>query len=125
VNSCGDRSASVETGLAPPGLLVSLPGGTTPPDGAWNLILMDHSDQQGALRYHEEANGTAILYAEVFALDAVSDSSTASALASHQALEIAVGPNVANVRTQLRGDTQQIYIVESATRCRATDARPA
>lgn len=106
------RSPWVTSGAAPPGHLVSLPKGTPPPAGAWNLILMDHSDQQGALGYHEDENGSDIPYAEVFVVDAVSDGSTASAVASHEALEMLVDPNVNQVRTELRSDTQQVYIVE-------------
>ena len=86
------RSAWVTSGLAPHGHLVSLPAGTPPPEGAWNLILLDHSDQQGALGYHQDRDGTGIPYAE--------------------ALEMLVDPDVTQVRTQLRQDTQQVYIVE-------------
>jgi hypothetical protein len=106
------HSAWVTSGLAPHGHLVSLPAGTPPPGGAWNLILLDHSDQQGALGYHQDQEGTGIPYAEVFVVDAVKDGSTASAVASHEALEMLVDPDVAQVRTQLRPDTQQVYIVE-------------
>jgi len=106
------RSVWVTSGLAPHGHLVFLPKGAQPPAGAWNLILMDHSDQQGALGYHEDENGTAIPYAEVFVADALSDGSTASAVASHEALEMLVDPNVESVRTQPRPDSQQVYIVE-------------
>jgi hypothetical protein len=106
------HSAWVTNGLAPAGHLVSLPTGAAPPAGAWNLILMDHSNQQGALGYHEDANGTNIPYAEVFVADAITDGSSPSAVASHEALEMLVDPNVNQVRTQLRAETQQIYIVE-------------
>jgi hypothetical protein len=106
------RSAWVTAGLAPHGHVLSLPDGVPPPAGAWNLILMDHSDQQGALGYHQDQDGTGIPYAEVFVVDAVTDGSTPSAVASHEALEMLVDPNVEQVRTQVRADTQQIYIVE-------------
>jgi len=106
------RSAWVTSGQAPHGHLVSLPEGAAPPGGAWNLILMDHSDQQGALGYHVDQSGTSIPYAEVFAADAVADGSTVSAVASHEALEMLVDPNVNEVKTQERADTQQVYIVE-------------
>jgi hypothetical protein len=106
------RSVWVTGGQSPQGHLVSLPSGAAPPAGAWNLILMDHSDQQGALGYHEDATGTALPYADVFVADAVADGSTPSAVASHEALEMLVDPDVANVRTAPRSDTQQVYIVE-------------
>ena len=106
------RSPWVTGGQAPHGHLVSLPAGAVPPAGAWNLILMDHSDQQGALGYHEDSTGAAVPYAEVFVADAAADGSTASAVASHEALEMLVDPDVANVRTATRSDTQQLYIVE-------------
>ena len=107
------RSPWVTGGQAAHGHLVSCcPAGAAPPAGAWNLILMDHSDQQGALGYHEDSTGAAVPYAEVFVADAVADGSTASAVASHEALEMLVDPDVANVRTATRSDTQQLYIVE-------------
>lgn len=106
------RSPWVTGGQASHGHLVSLPAGAVPPAGAWNLILMDHSDQQGALGYHEDSTGAAVPYAEVFVADAAADGSTASAVASHEALEMLVDPDVANVRTATRSDTQQLYIVE-------------
>lgn len=106
------RSVWVTNDLAPHGHVVSLPDGVAPPAGAWNLILMDHSDQQGALGYHDDQNGSEIPYAEVFVVDAVADGSTASAVASHEALEMLVDPDVTHVRSQLRTDTQQVYIVE-------------
>jgi hypothetical protein len=105
------RSPWVSAGQAPAGQVVSLPTGP-PPAGAWNLILLDNSDQAGALGYHDDATGTGIPYAEVFVVDAVNDGSTASAVASHEALEMLVDPNVATPRAQLRTDTQQYYIVE-------------
>jgi hypothetical protein len=106
------RSPWVTSGLAPHGHLVALPSGMAPPAGAWNLILMDHSNQQGALGYHDDETGGAIPYAEVFVVDAVSDGSTASAVASHEALEMLVDPDVSTVRSELRPDTRQLYIVE-------------
>jgi len=115
------RSAWVTSGLAPHGHLVSLPQGAAPPTGAWNLILMDHSDQQGALGYHEDQNGTGIPYAEVFAADAVEDGSTASAVASHEALEMLADPNVDQVRTRQRSDTHQVCIVEVSDAVQGND----
>jgi hypothetical protein len=106
------RSAWVTSGAAPHGHVVSLPAGVAPPAGAWNLILMDHSDQQGALGYHEDQNGSGIPYAEVLVADAVTDGSTASAVASHEALEMLVDPDVNQVKAQRRTGTQEVYIVE-------------
>ena len=41
---------------------------------------MDRSDQQGALGYHEDENGSGIPYAEVFVLDAKESASARSLL---------------------------------------------
>lgn len=101
--------------------LVSLPQGTAPPAGAWNLILMDRSDPQGALGYHRDENGTGIPYAEVFVADAVEDGSTAAAVASHEALEMLVDPNVDPVRTHERPGAQQVYIVEACDAVQGND----
>ena len=106
------RSAWVTSGSSPHAHVVYLQPKMAPPPGAWNLILMDHSDQQGALGYHQDENGTKIPYAEVFVVDTIADGSTVSAVASHEALEMLVDPHVSNVRTQLRPDTQERYIVE-------------
>ena len=115
------RSAWVTQGLAPPAHVVYLQPKMVPPPGAWNLILMDHSDQQGALGYHQDENGTDIPYAEVFVMDTLQDGSTVSAVASHEALEMLVDPDVSTVRTQLREDTQELYIVEACDAVQGCD----
>lgn len=106
------RSAWVTQGYAPPAHVVALPQSIKPPVGAWNLILLDHSDQQGALGYHDDQAGNDIPYAEVFCVDAVQDGSTPSAVASHEALEMLVDPNVNDVKTAKNASNDQIYIVE-------------
>jgi hypothetical protein len=106
------RSRWVAGAYAPHAHVVSLPAGVKPPAGAWNLILLDNSDQQGALGYHDDENGTGIPYAEVFCKDSVADGAIPSSVASHEVLEMLVDPWVNNARKVPRKDTQQFYIVE-------------
>jgi hypothetical protein len=106
------RSRWVTGGYAPPARATLLPKGVKPPAGAWNLILLDNSDQAGALGYHDDETGSQIPYADVFCKTAIADGATPSSVASHEALEMLVDPHVTSPRTALRKDTQQLYIVE-------------
>lgn len=106
------RSRWVTGRFAPAGHVAYLPPGVKPPVGAWNLILLDKSDQAGALGYHDDEKGTGIPYADVFCKDAIADGSSVSAVACHEADEMLVDPDVNNVRKVLRAATGQWYIVE-------------
>jgi len=108
------RSPWVEHGYAPPAHVVQLPDGAKPPVGAWNIILMDTSDQAGALGYHEDEAGTEIPFSDVFVKTAREDGAEPSEVASHEMLEMLVDPEVANVRKVLNHATKEFYIVEVA-----------
>jgi hypothetical protein len=88
------RSPWVRDGHAPHAHAVLLPAGAKPPAGAWNLILLDSTDQQGALGYHDDESGTGIPYSEAFVKTAIDDGAAPSSVASHEALEMVVDPYV-------------------------------
>lgn len=111
----------VTGGFATGGHVQALIAGTKPPVGSWNLIIMDKSDQQGALGYHDDEQGNGIPYAEVFAQDSLDDGATVSAVASHEMLEMLVDPDVQNVKTATRHDTNQLYIIEVADPVQGND----
>lgn len=109
-----NRSGWVKRGIAPPATAQALAEGEKPPAGAWNIIILDHSDQKGALGWHDDETGTPIPYSEVFAQDAHADGDEVSAVCSHEALEMLVDPFVDPMppRTIHRPGTTDRYIVE-------------
>lgn len=116
-----NRSGWVRRGLAPPGQLVSLPPGAKPPVGAWNLIILDHTDQQGALGWHDDEQGTEVPYAEVFAADAVADGKAVSAVVSHEAIEMLVDPYVDPSQPRTVTHDGQEWIVEACDMVEGND----
>jgi hypothetical protein len=108
------RSPWVNAERAPEAEVALLPhdasGVVKPPPGAWNLILLDTSDQAGALGYHEDVEGTTVPVSEVFVQTAREDGVSATEVASHEALEMLVDPDVNKVRTA-RYDGK-LYIME-------------
>lgn len=70
--------------------LTFIPKGQTVPNGYWPMYILDESDVQGALGYHEFAtNGP---QAKVFAKTCQRDNVTWTSCASHEALEMTVDP---------------------------------
>ena len=109
-----NTSGWVRRGLAPEVTVSVLPAGSKPPVGAWNLILLDNTDQQGALGYHDDEQGTKIPYSEVFAVTCQQDNVAWQSCASHEALEMTCDPFVdpGPVKVVERADTGDKYIVE-------------
>lgn len=109
-----NRSAWVTDGHTAPGHVVCLPKGARPPAGAWNLILLDTSDQAGALGYHDDEHGDGIPYSDVFVKTSIEDGEQASVVAVHEAIEMLVDPHVNNPWVEpdpAQGGRQ--YIVEA------------
>lgn len=120
------RSPWVQRGYAPPAHVMQLPKGMTPPVDAWNIELLDTSDIEGALGYHEDhfvssphslrglsQGGTP--FSKVFVQTSKSAGVDPAEVASHELLEMLVDPYVANeseVRKVLNTQTKQFYIVE-------------
>jgi hypothetical protein len=106
------RSEWVTEGYAPHAHAMLLPQGVKPPAGAWSLILLDTTDQAGALGYHDDEQGTEIPYSDVFCQTAIADGATPSSVASHEALEMIVDPYVASPRVETNPADGRQYIVE-------------
>ena len=121
------RSPWVEHGYAPAAHVAQLPKGVEVPSDAWTIHLLDVSDVEGALGYHEgglfkssehsvrglSAAGTP--YAKVFVQTAREAGVDPAEVASHEMCEMLVDPNVANeaeVRKVLDTEDKEFYIVE-------------
>jgi hypothetical protein len=68
-----------------------LPKGVAVPPGAWILHLLDTSDQQSALGYHDE-EGNEVPYGRVFVKTAQEYGQQPSEVLSHEALELVRDP---------------------------------
>lgn len=90
---------------------IYLPAGANAkvPAGGSVLRLLDTTDQQGALGYHDE-NGNEIPGADVFVKTAQQAGDEPSEVASHELLELAVDPHV-NL-SALTGDGKRLYALE-------------
>ena len=114
----------------------------TPPSGSWHMELLDTSDQEGALGYHEDqafdlnspgpkkasgrssrgialhpVSGELIPLAKVFCKTSREDGVQPSEVASHEMLKMLVDPQVVNeaqIRKYLNPATKQWYIGEVA-----------
>jgi hypothetical protein len=69
--------------------------GSAPPGGAWPLVVLDDSDQAGALGYHESQANTPIGF--VFARSDLQAGSQVSVTASHELLEMLADPWIMSV----------------------------
>ena len=74
---------------------VAIPAGGAIPAGAWQLWFKDHSDQDGALGYHDD-QGNPIAY--VFTADDLADGVSWTVTASHETLEMIGDPDIKQVR---------------------------
>ena len=97
-----------------------LPGGADAkvPTGGAILHMLDTPDIQGALGYHDE-DGNEVPAAKVFVQTAQQDGTTASEVASHEFLELAVDPHT-NL-TALTGDMSRLFALEV---CDAVQGNP-
>jgi len=73
--------------------LKMIPQGTQPPTGTWWLVILDDSDQAGALGYHDlTPDGLPI--GKVFAASDLKAGTSWSVTASHELLEMLADPNI-------------------------------
>jgi hypothetical protein len=132
-----NRSPWVEHGYSSPvAQVILLPPGATPAPGDWNIELLDTSDQEGALGYHEDkafdknspgpqkASGRSsrglaahneLPLAKVFCKTSREDGVQPTEVASHEMLEMLVDPQVVNegeIRKYLNAGSKQWYIGE-------------
>lgn len=97
--------------------VVFVPKGKTAAKGSWQLIVLDTSDQAGALGYHDmTAEGLPI--GKIFAKDDISNGSSVSVTMSHELLEMMVDPWInLTVVSQGASNALRIYAYEVADAC--------
>lgn len=89
--------------------------------GQFILHLLDTSDQQGALGYHDE-DGNEVPHGKVFVKTAMDYGVSPSGVCSHEAMELAVDEHV-NL-TAMTGDGKRLYAYEVADACEGNDYVP-
>jgi hypothetical protein len=89
--------------------------------GDFILHLLDTSDQQGALGYHDE-DGNEVPFGKVFVKTAQQYGQQPSGVCSHEAMELAIDEHV-NL-TAMTGDGMRLYAYEVADACQGNDYVP-
>jgi hypothetical protein len=74
--------------------LVFVPPGSDPPSGAWWLVILDTSDQAGALGYHD-LTSQGLPLGKVFAKSDIDNGYIWTVTASHELLEELLDPDIA------------------------------
>ena len=97
--------------------LKMIPQGTQPPTGTWWLVILDDSDQAGALGYHDlTPDGMPI--GKVFAGSDLKAGTSWSVTASHELLEMLADPNInLTVFVQNQDTTGTLYAYEVCDAC--------
>ena len=95
--------------------------GDVPPDDSWQLIILDNSDQAGALGYHDlTSNGLPL--GKVFAGTDAQYHSSWSVTASHELLEMLGDPDINLTATKTNNDgTTVLYAYEDCDACEADE----
>ena len=97
--------------------LKMIPQGTQPPSGTWWLVILDDSDQAGALGYHDlTPDGLPI--GKVFAASDLKAGTSWSVTASHELLEMLADPNInLSVLVQNQNTAGTLYAYEVCDAC--------
>jgi hypothetical protein len=97
--------------------LTFIPSGTTPPAGTWWLVILDDSDQAGALGYHDlTPDGLPI--GKVFAGSDLKLNMSWTVTASHELLEMLGDPNInLTVLVQTADTAGTLYAYEVCDAC--------
>ena len=99
--------------------LTFVPTGGTPPSGSWWLVLLDDSDQAGALGYHD-LTPEGLPIGKVFAGTDLKYGYTWSVTASHELLEMLADPNInLTVLIQTDDTAGTLYAYEVCDACEA------
>ncbi len=100
-------------------ILAFVPKGSPPPAGAWWLVLLDTSDQAGALGYHDVTDQWLPL-GKVFVATDLQNGLEWTATASHELLEMLVDPDI-NLTVFVQPDphTGRLYAYEVCDACEA------
>jgi hypothetical protein len=99
-----------------PADVIFVPSGQVPA-GAWEVILLDNTDQAGALGYHDDTGPGGVPRAKVFVLDDLRYGLKWSVTASDEILEALVDPWINRAVQVASGDMVFEYAVESADPC--------
>lgn len=96
-----------------------IPRGGTPDPNHWHLVLLDNSDQAGALGYHDfTANGLPL--GKAFVGDDIKDGVSWTVTISHELLEMLIDPYIdATVFNQSGTATGVLYAYEICDACEA------
>jgi len=97
--------------------LTLIPKTANPPSGSWWLVMLDDSDQAGALGYHDlTADGLPI--GKVFAASDLKYGTSWTVTASHELLEMLADPNInLTVFVQNANTTGRLYAYEACDAC--------
>jgi hypothetical protein len=98
-------------------VLKIIPQGTQPPAGTWWLVILDDSDQAGALGYHDlTPDGLPI--GKIFAASDLKAGTSWSVTASHELLEMLADPNInLTVFVQNANTNGTLYAYEVCDAC--------
>ncbi len=102
-----------------------IPSGNEPPPGAWWLVVLDNSDQAGALGYHD-LTSQGLPLGKVFAKSDINNGANWTVTASHELLEILADPDI-NLATFVEQDGQGsmgkgiLYAYEVCDACEAEE----
>jgi hypothetical protein len=97
--------------------LALVPKNTQPPTGSWWVVVLDDSDQAGALGYHDlTSDGLPI--GKVFAASDLKYGNSWTVTASHEVLEMLADPNInLTVFVQNANTTGVLYAYEVCDAC--------
>ena len=99
--------------------LVFIPKGGVPPAGAWQLVVLDNSDQAGALGYHD-LTSEGLPLAKVFAASDLHYHQSWSVTISHELLEMLVDPDInLTAFVQNSSTAGRLYAYEVCDACEA------
>ncbi len=97
--------------------LTMIPKGTPPPDTSWWLVMLDDSDQAGALGYHD-LTPAALPIGKVFAASDLKAGTSWTVTASHELLEMLVDPDINLTAFVQNANTQgTLYAYEVCDAC--------
>jgi len=97
--------------------LTFIPTGATPPNGTWWLVILDDSDQAGALGYHD-LTPDGMPLGKVFAATDLKYGNSWTVTASHELLEMLTDPNInLTVFVQNANTTGTLYAYEICDAC--------
>jgi hypothetical protein len=98
--------------------LTYVPLGSAPPPGKWWLMLMDNSDEAGALGYHD-LNPSGLPQGKVFARTDERYGNDVGVTASHEILEMLGDPYINLTVMVNQGNTMLAYAYENCDACEA------